>query len=339
MEFTGNELLSTAAWNNFYVVWPRDYKATSYIFDNNKYYGSPLMEISAWVTNANYPLGDYIRTQTPSGWQGWQRLGQSFPSVASAFRPDAHSLYTSQPPSGTRAIVRPNRYESGRANIAILKFDLTDTVEVDLSVLGLPLNTAYELHPVQNLYNQTNTGNYAGVPIRVPMTGWSVRQPQSRTQDLTSTFPQFGAFLFIARGRATPTAQPPVILSTIPAQTIPMNGSGSTYLILLKDPDTAESALTVTVTSSNPRLLPTTGLILGGGGFFRTLQIIPAIGVEGSATVTILVSDGVNTATQSFQATVSEGDLWSSPWRTYYLTPAQTLSPGTTPVTSGTSFP
>ena len=404
MEFTGNELLSTATWNNFYVAWPRDLKPTSYIFSNNKFYGQPLMEVNVWVTNSSNPTGGYIRTQTPSGWPGWQQLGANYVTVGSSFRPDANSLYTSSRPSGTRVIVRPNRYELGRANIAILNFDLKSTVDVDLSVLGLPPNTTYELHPVQNLFNQTNTGTYTGGPITVPMTGWGIRQPPSRAKDLTSTFPQFGAFLFIARGTTgntapiistipdqsikqggttgtinftvsdlespaslliltatsdnttlvplqnitfggtgsartlnitpptlqsgtaritvtandgfakaiqtfnltvTPVNQPPIIASTIPAQTIPMNGSSSTLSVLVGDPDTAATDLILSATSSNPALIPAGGLTLGGSGFSRTLKITPTTGVSGSAVVTIQISDGFLSTNATFSVTVT----------------------------------
>ncbi len=404
MEFTGNELLSSATWNNNYIAWPQDRKPTAYVFSNNKYYGRPLIEVSAWLTNATYPNGSYLRTQPPSGWLGWQEMGANYPSVGSSFRPDADSFYTASKPSGTRVIVRPNRYETGRAHIAILNFDLKNTVEVDLSSLGLPLNTAYELHSVQNLYNQTNTGIYTGGPITVPMTGWGFRQPPSRAKDLTSAFPQFGAFLFIARGTtgntlpaissipdqsyrqgATPAAinftvsdletaadslilgvtsdnsalvpiqnillagsgsartltitpqsiqlgtamitvtaddglakttrnfnftvtatnRPPFFLSAVPAQTLQVSGSSSTLLISLGDPDTDGTALTVTAISSNPSLLPISGLALGGSGFSRTLKITPAIGVLGSAVVTVQVSDGLSNVAQSFPVEVT----------------------------------
>ena len=44
--------------------------------------------------------------------------------------------YFTSRPGGVRTIVRPNRYESGRANIAIFNWDRQGSVNVDVSAAG-----------------------------------------------------------------------------------------------------------------------------------------------------------------------------------------------------------
>ena len=283
MEFSGNELLSSGAWNNMYTVWPRDHKPTSYLFANNKYYGNPLIEVSIYVTNSATPAGAFTRLSVPGQWQGWQQLWSSYPAAGDRFLPDATSTYTAAKPTGTRVIIRPNRYDRTRANVTILNFDLKNTVDVDLSSLGLPPNTQYELHPVQNLFNQTNTGTYTGGPITVPMTGWGIRQPPGRALDLSSTFPQFGSFLFIARSS---TGNTPPTVGTIPDQSINEDASTGPISFTLGDKESSPALLTLSAASSNLGLIPPENIVFGGSGGIRTVTLTPLAYQSGTAVIT-----------------------------------------------------
>lgn len=76
------------------------------------------------------------------------------------------------------------------------------------------------------------------------------------------------------------------------------------------DAETPAGALQVTVTSSNPSLVPTAGLVLGGTGANRTLVVNPTVGQTGSASVTITVTDGGGlTTTRQFVVSVVPGGL------------------------------
>ena len=66
-----------------------------------------------------------------------------------------------------------------------------------------------------------------------------------------------------------------------------------------------QRSLTVTGTSSNLALVPIANIIVAGSGEDRTVTITPASGVSGTATITLTVSDGVATASTSFQLTVT----------------------------------
>jgi hypothetical protein len=70
------------------------------------------------------------------------------------------------------------------------------------------------------------------------------------------------------------------------------------------DQETAGARLRINRISSNPTLLPLTGIILGGTGNNRFLTIAPALHQHGSSLVTIEVSDGLITARSTFTVTV-----------------------------------
>lgn len=92
--------------------------------------------------------------------------------------------------------VRPNRYETGRANIVIFNWQKLSQVPVDISGIGMNAGDDYELHNVTDFAHDIVTGTYTGAPILVPMTGHSTVRPIGANLPLPhSTFPEFGAFV------------------------------------------------------------------------------------------------------------------------------------------------
>jgi hypothetical protein len=77
--------------------------------------------------------------------------------------------------------------------------------------------------------------------------------------------------------------------------------------VTVGDTDTDVNALVVTATSSNTTLVPNTGaaLTIGGTGANRTLVVTPAANRNGTATISVTVSDGAQTATRTFTLTVN----------------------------------
>ena len=61
--------------------------------------------------------------------------------------------------------------------------------------------------------------------------------------------------------------------------------------------------------SSNPALVSAGGLVIGGSGTNRTLTVMSNIGQTGSAKITISVTDGMWTNSQSFAVNVVQGLL------------------------------
>lgn len=70
------------------------------------------------------------------------------------------------------------------------------------------------------------------------------------------------------------------------------------------DPETAPGALTVTATSSNPTVVAPAGISLGGSGASRTITLTPLSDANGSAVLTVEVSDGTDTTSETFTITV-----------------------------------
>lgn len=89
-------------------------------------------------------------------------------------------------------------------------------------------------------------------------------------------------------------------ISDVADRTINEDATTGAVTVTLADADTTATALTLTATSSNTVLLPNASIVLTGTGAARTLVATPAANGFGSATVTLTVSDGLLTATDSF---------------------------------------
>lgn len=98
------------------------------------------------------------------------------------------------------------------------------------------------------------------------------------------------------------TNTPPTI-SAIADQSV--NEDGSLVVNFTVGDDGELSALTVTADASNASLLPTSGIVLGGSGANRTIQLTPAANGFGDVTITITVSDGEKTTTEDFVLTIT----------------------------------
>lgn len=72
------------------------------------------------------------------------------------------------------------------------------------------------------------------------------------------------------------------------------------------DVETPAANLVVTATSDNPKLLPDGSIVLGGAGATRTVTLYPAGIQPGVAHVSISISDGTNTTTDTFEFDVIE---------------------------------
>ena len=97
----------------------------------------------------------------------------------------------------------------------------------------------------------------------------------------------------------------PPTISTIPDQITAYQTATPAIPFTVADTETAASALTVTVTSSNAVLVPTGNVALGGSGSSRTVKVTPVAGQFGTTLITLTVTDGGgNVASTSFLVTV-----------------------------------
>jgi hypothetical protein len=105
------------------------------------------------------------------------------------------------------------------------------------------------------------------------------------------------------------TVSPPTI-SGIVDQSTPVNTTTPAIPFTIGDAQTAASNLVLTVTSSNPALVPTNNIAFGGSDTNRTITLTPLTDQMGTATITVTVIDGDGMSTNdSFVLTVSPAQL------------------------------
>jgi len=100
--------------------------------------------------------------------------------------------------------------------------------------------------------------------------------------------------LFLRARNYAPTITAP------PNQTMYENSTLGPLPITIGDAETPAASLGFTVTSSHPTLFKGANLIVGGSGANRTVTLRALAGQVGSATLTVNVSDGAQTASASF---------------------------------------
>jgi hypothetical protein len=93
-------------------------------------------------------------------------------------------------------------------------------------------------------------------------------------------------------------------ISSFSARTINEDTSTGPIAFTVSDPETPGS-LVINTSSSNPSLVPTANMTIGGTGTDRTLTVTPALNQSGTATITVSVSDGQLSASSSFVLTVN----------------------------------
>jgi len=148
-------------------------KFGNYIWDNNSYIltgqKSPFIIPGAKGFMEKYKGSDF---------EGWK--------AKSGF--DANSMTIEGKeghPTGTLIYVRPNKYEPGRAHIAVYNWDHHKSVEVDLRKV-LKQGSRYRIYNVQNLYAKpVIAGKYDGKPVEIPML-------------MSEIAPDFDAFLVLS---------------------------------------------------------------------------------------------------------------------------------------------
>ena len=74
------------------------------------------------------------------------------------------------------------------------------------------------------------------------------------------------------------------------------------WAVTLGDADADD--LTLSASSSAQGLVPDANIVLGGSGASRTVAVTPASNQSGSATITLTVSDGAASTTDTFVLTV-----------------------------------
>lgn len=103
-----------------------------------------------------------------------------------------------------------------------------------------------------------------------------------------------------------PAAKQAPTIAGLADQSLPQDTATPTLNFTVSDADSGAGSVTVTATSSDATIVPAEGIVLGGSGANRTLQITPAPEVFGNAMITLRAvdPDGL-AATQAIRVTVN----------------------------------
>ncbi len=109
-----------------------------------------------------------------------------------------NTVLNSSTPSGTSVIVRPNQYETGRANIIVYNWAKQGSVSVNLSGV-LKSGDRYEVRNVQNFYGSpVLKGTYGGGSVSLPMSSVQAVAPIGRSYvPAPSTGNAFGVYVVV----------------------------------------------------------------------------------------------------------------------------------------------
>jgi hypothetical protein len=218
--------------------------------------------------------------------------GSNFGSLSEVVGTASNLIFTTQPGAantgaifGTQPVVK-SQDQFGNNSSSGLPTSLTVTVALTAGT-GPLLGTA-----------SLNIGTSAGNGT-VSYTNLEIDAPGANKQ-LTATASGLAAGLsavFSVNGRPTISAiTNQLTLEDVPTTAIPFT---------ISDSETAPDSLSLLASSSNTNVVPVTNIVFGGTGTDRTLVITPATNVFGSSTISIMVSDGVASATNSFLLTVT----------------------------------
>ena len=102
-----------------------------------------------------------------------------------------------QKPTGVLTEIRTDRWEPGRAYVAIYNWEQKGRIRVDISKMGWKQGQKYRLRNVQNYFDPGLRGVFDGDTLDIPMTGWSVAAPVGMSPP-HNTLPEFGVFVLEA---------------------------------------------------------------------------------------------------------------------------------------------
>jgi formylglycine-generating enzyme required for sulfatase activity len=109
-------------------------------------------------------------------------------------------------------------------------------------------------------------------------------------------------------GNSAPT------ISDIAEQTITESSDTGAIAFTIGDAQTAAGSLSVSGSSSNTTLVPNANILFGGSGANRTVTVTPVSGRSGTATITVTVSDGSLSASDTHLLTVNSADGPGGPY-------------------------
>ncbi len=234
--------------------------------------------------------------------------------------------------------VTPAANQSGNATITMSVGDGTATANTTFTVSVVEVN---DLPTISLIANQTTnedtaTGALAFTvgDVETPLSSLTITASSSnatlipnsnvvlggsganRTVTVTPAANQSGnATITVSVGDGTATANTTFTVSVVAVNDLPTissianqttNEDTATEAVAFTvgDQETSLSSLTITASSSNTTLIPSSNVVLGGSGVNRTVTVTPAANQSGNATITVSVGDGTASANTTFTVSV-----------------------------------
>ncbi|MEM1108477.1 MAG: DUF1800 family protein [Planctomycetota bacterium] len=117
---------------------------------------------------------------------------------------------------------------------------------------------------------------------------------------------EFADARLAALANRTVLANTPPSITALTDQFLTSGSLSTSQAFTIDDFSTPAEDLFVTATSSNSAVLPDSNILIDGTGASRMITVQPVAGVEGGSTVTVTVSDGSLSASETFTVEVSE---------------------------------
>jgi hypothetical protein len=194
--FTGNKIYTRPSATREVTLgqYANQTPLVGYTWDNNQYFGLNV-----------FFRGTYDGSSESGG------SNQPFAQWQSNTGLDVHSTFTGAAPTGTWIYVRPNKYEQKRANITIYNWDLSATVNVDLSNV-LAVGDQFVIRDAQNFFaGPLVSGKYAGGTVSIPMTNLQ-KAAASGFAAPAHTAPLLGTFVVLPATASSVQPAPPQIM-------------------------------------------------------------------------------------------------------------------------------
>jgi hypothetical protein len=134
-------------------------------------------------------------TQDPFYLVGSSAMTLAFPNWRTVTGYDGSSTFTSGVLTGADIVVRPNKYEEGRALITCWNWSGAASLPVDLTSV-LDAGDEYEVHHVYDLFGApVVTGVFSGAPVVLPQSGVPHPTPTGMPTTPPPTSPYFNVFI------------------------------------------------------------------------------------------------------------------------------------------------
>ncbi|MEO7678272.1 MAG: Ig-like domain-containing protein, partial [Verrucomicrobiota bacterium] len=166
-----------------------------------------------------------------------------------------------------------------------------------LTAAAVSSNPGLIPNPTVSYTSPNSTGSLTFTPVAnafgTATISVTVNDGQSQSNTVTRSFT-----VSVNAGNQSP------VLSVIPDQITAQDTSTEAIPFSVNDRETSPANLTFGASSSNPDLVAKANIIFGGSGIERTITVTPLPGKTGTADITISVSDGSLTSTNSFRLSV-----------------------------------